>query len=77
MLDRRAWEACPIDYTEGLGNIYENISQTCHLEGKTYRYAQLGELDRSVVVEHTLEHKVICGSKPAGEKHREGETAAE
>jgi hypothetical protein len=39
--------------------------------------AQLGELVHSVTVEHALEHEVICGSKPAGQKHREGETAAE
>jgi hypothetical protein len=77
MLDRRMWEACPIDCTEGLGNIYGNKSQTCHPKGKTYRYAQLGELVRFVAVEHALEHEVICGSKPAGEKHGEGETTAE
>jgi hypothetical protein len=39
--------------------------------------AQLGELVHSVTVEYALEHEVICGSKPAGQKHREGETAAE
>jgi hypothetical protein len=44
---------------------------------KTYRYAQLGELVRSVVVEHAPEHEVIYGSKPTGEKHGEGETATE
>jgi hypothetical protein len=77
MLDRRTWEACPIDCTEGLGNIYGNGSQTCRPNGKIYRYAQLGELVHSVVVKHTPEHEVICGSKSAGEKHKEGETAAE
>jgi hypothetical protein len=77
MLDRRTWEACPINCTEGLGNIYGNGSQTCHLKIKTYRYAQLGELVHSVMVEHMPEHKVIYGSKPAGEKHEEGETTAE
>jgi hypothetical protein len=75
MLDRRAWEAYLIDYTEGLGNIYENGSQTCRPKGKTYIYAQLGELVHFVAVEHAPEHEVICGSKPVGEKHREGETA--
>jgi hypothetical protein len=77
MLDRRIWEACPIDCMEGLDIIYENGSQTCRPKGKTYIHAQLGELVRSIVVEHTLEHEVICGSKPTGEKHGEGETAAE
>jgi hypothetical protein len=77
MLNRRIWETCPIDYTQALDNIYENGSQTCCPKGKTYRYAQLGELVHSVVVEHAPEHKVICGSEPAEEKHGEGETAAE
>jgi hypothetical protein len=77
MLDRRTWEACPIDCAEGLGNIYGNGSQTCHPKGKTYRYAQLGELVHSVTIEHASEHEVICGTKPAWEKHGEGETAAE
>jgi hypothetical protein len=77
MLDQRTCEACPIDCTEGLGNIYENGSQTCRPNGKTYRYAQLGELFCSIMVEHALEHEVICGSKPAGENHGEGKTAAE
>jgi hypothetical protein len=54
---------------EGLGNIYGNKLQTCRPKGKTYRYAQLGELVRSIVVEHAPEHEVICGSKPAREKH--------
>jgi hypothetical protein len=62
---------------EALGNIYGNRSQTCRPKGKTYRDAQLGELIHSVAVEHTPEHEVICGSKPAGKKHRECETAAE
>jgi hypothetical protein len=60
-----------------LGNIYGNKSQTCHPKSKTYRYAQLRELVHSIVVEHTLENEVIYGSKSAGEKHREGETAIE
>jgi hypothetical protein len=77
MLDRIIWEACIIDCTEGLWNIYRNGSQTCHMKDKTYKYAQMGELARFVTVEHALEHKVICGSKPAGKKHREGETVAE
>jgi hypothetical protein len=77
MLDRRTCEACPIDCTEGLGNIYENGSQTYRPNGKTYRYAQIGELVHSVVVEHVPEHEVSRGSEPAGEKRREGETAAE
>jgi hypothetical protein len=66
MLDRRIWEACPIDCMEGLDNIYENRLQTYRPKGKTYRYAQLGELVRSVTVEHALEHEVICGIKSAG-----------
>jgi hypothetical protein len=77
MLDRSTWEASPIDCMEGRGNIYGNGSQTCRPKSKTYRYAQLGELVHSVVVEHASEHEVICGSKPTGEKHGEGETAAE
>jgi hypothetical protein len=76
-LDRRTREACPIDCTEALGSIYGNGSQTCRLKGKTYRGAQLGELIHSIMVEHTPELKVICGSKSAGEKRREGETTAE
>jgi hypothetical protein len=77
MLVRRTWEACPIDCTEGLGNIYGNRFQICRPKGKTYRYAQLGEFVHSVAVEHVLEHEVTCGSEPAGEKRGEGETAAE
>jgi hypothetical protein len=77
MLDQRTWEACLIDCMEGLGNIYGNRSQTCHPKGKTYRYAQLRELLHSVTIEHALEHEVIRGSKPVGEKHGEGETAME
>jgi hypothetical protein len=42
MLNRRIWEACPIDCTEALGNIYGNRSQTCRPKGKTYRDAKLG-----------------------------------
>jgi hypothetical protein len=62
---------------KGLGNIYGNGSQTYQPKGKTYRYAQLGELVCSVTVEHASEHEVICGSKSTGEKHGEGKTAAE
>jgi hypothetical protein len=51
---------------EYLVNIYGNESQTCHPKGKTYRYAQLGELVHSAAVKHVLEHEVIYGSKPAG-----------
>jgi hypothetical protein len=58
-------------------HIYRNIFKTCRPKGKTYRDAQLGELVHSVVVENVLEHKVICGSEPVGEKHGEGETAIE
>jgi hypothetical protein len=77
MLNRRTWEACLIDCMKGLGNIYENGSQTCHPKGKTYRYAQLGELVHSITVEHAPEHEVIYESKPVGEKHRKVGTAAE
>jgi hypothetical protein len=76
-MDQRAWESCPIDCTEGMDNIYENGSQSYRPKGKTYIYAQLGELVRSVMVEHASEHEVIYGSKPVEEKHREGETVAE
>jgi hypothetical protein len=68
MLNRITWEACLIDYTEALGNKYGNRSQICHPKGKTYKDAQLRELVHSVVIEHVLEHKVICWSEPAGEK---------
>jgi hypothetical protein len=68
---------CLINCTESLGNIYGNGSQTCRPKGKTYIDAQLGELVHSVAVEHTSEHKIIYGSEPAGEKHREDETATE
>jgi hypothetical protein len=67
MLDRRTWEACLIDCTEYMSNIYENRSQTCCSNGKTYRYAQLGELVCSVAVEHVSEHEVAYGREPAGE----------
>jgi hypothetical protein len=77
MLDRRTWKACPINCTKDLGNIYGNGSQICCPKGKTYIYAQLGELVRSIAVEHAPEHEVIYGSKPTGEKHGEGETVAE
>jgi hypothetical protein len=77
ILDQRTWEACPIDYREGLVKIYKNIFQTCHLKGKTYKDAQLWELIHFIAVEYTPEHKVIYRSKPTGEKREEGETAAE
>jgi hypothetical protein len=77
MLNRRAWEAYPIDCTEALGNIYRNISQTCHPKGTTYRDAQLGELIHSIIVGHELEREVTCGRKPTGEKRGESETAVE
>jgi hypothetical protein len=77
MLNRRIWEACPIDCTETQGNIYGNGSQTCRSKGKTYRDTQLGELVHFVEVEHTPEHEVICGSEPIGERCREGETVVE
>jgi hypothetical protein len=64
MLSRRTWEACPIDCTEDLGNIYGNISQTCHSKGKTYKDAQLGEIVPSVTIEHAPEHVVICWCEP-------------
>jgi hypothetical protein len=75
MLSWRTWKACLIDCTEALHNIYGNGSQTYHPKGKTYRDAQMGELARSVAVDHVLEHGVICWSEPTGEKHGEGETA--
>jgi hypothetical protein len=77
MLYRRTWVACPIDCTEALDNTYGNRSQTCHPKGKTYIDAQLEELVHFIMVEYVPEHEVICGSEPAGEKCREGETAAE
>jgi hypothetical protein len=76
MLNRRTWEACPIDRTEALGNIYKNGSQTCRLKGKTYRDAQLRELVHYITVEHAPEHEVVCRSEPTGEKSGEDETAA-
>jgi hypothetical protein len=77
MLNRRTWEACPIDYTEALGNIYGNGSQTYHLKGKTYINALLGEFVHSVTVEHVWVHESVCGSEPAWEKYGECEIAAE
>jgi hypothetical protein len=77
MLNQRTWEACPIDYTKALGNIYRNISQSCHPKGKTCRDTQLEELVHSVTVEHAPEHKVIYGSEPVGEKRGEDEIAVE
>jgi hypothetical protein len=62
---------------EVLDNIYKNGSHTCRSKGKTYRYAQLGELVHSVAVEHASNHEVVCGSKPTGEKCGEGETTTE
>jgi hypothetical protein len=52
ILDWRTLEACPIDCTESLGNIYGSVSQTCRSKGKTYRDAQLGEHIHSVAVEY-------------------------
>jgi hypothetical protein len=77
MLDRRIRDIRMIDYMESLGNVYRNMSQTFRPMSKTYRDAQLGEIVHSVAVEHAPEHKIVCGSKLAGEKHGEGETAAE
>jgi hypothetical protein len=62
---------------KGLDNLYGNKSQTCHPKGKTYRYAQLGELVPSITVKHTLKHGIIRGSEPTGKKHEESETVAE
>jgi hypothetical protein len=62
---------------KGLGNIYGNRSKTYRPKDKTYTYAQLGELVHYIAVEHAPEHEIICGSKPVGEKHGEGETAVE
>jgi hypothetical protein len=73
--NRRIWETYPIDCTKTLGNIYRNGSQACYPKGKTYRDAQLREIDHSVAVDHMSEHEVACWSEPAGEKCGEGETA--
>jgi hypothetical protein len=62
---------------KAIGNIYGNGSQTCRPKGKIYRNAQLRELVHFIIVEHVLEHEVVCGSKPIVEKRGEGETAAE
>jgi hypothetical protein len=62
---------------ESLDNIYGNGFQTCHLKGKAYREGEFRELVHFVAIEHTSEHKIICGSKPAGEKRGEGKTASE
>jgi hypothetical protein len=59
-----------------LGKIYRNRSQIYCSKGKSYRDAQLGELVHSITVEHVSKHEVVCGSKLAWEKHREGVTAA-
>jgi hypothetical protein len=63
--------------------MYENLAQhiqewiqTCHLKGKTYKDAQLGELIHSVAVEQLSEHELACGSEPTWERG-EGETVAE
>jgi hypothetical protein len=56
MLNQRTWEACSIDCTEVLANIYGNRSQTYRPKGKTYRDAQLRELVHSIAVEHAPEH---------------------
>jgi hypothetical protein len=47
------------------------------MKGKTYKDAYLGELVHYVAVDHAPKHEVIYGSEPAGEKHREDETATE
>jgi hypothetical protein len=57
---------------ESLSNTYRNGSQTCRPKGKTYRYAQLGELVHSIAVEHAPEHEVAYESELAGEKREEG-----
>jgi hypothetical protein len=75
MLDRRTWEACPIDCMESLGNIYGSRSQICCSKGKTYRDAQLGEHIHSVTVEYALEHEVVCRSEPTEEKRGESAVA--
>jgi hypothetical protein len=49
--------------------------QTCRPKGKTYRDAPLGELVHFIMVEDSLKHDVVCGSKPAWEKHEEGKIA--
>jgi hypothetical protein len=63
--------------------MYENLEQhireriqTCHLKGKTYKDAQLGELVHSVAVEQLPEHELTCGSEPAWERGG-GEAVAE
>jgi hypothetical protein len=66
MLNRKTWEAYPIDSMEALGNIYGNRSQTYHPKDKSYRYARLGKLVYSDVVEHVPKHKVVCGREPTG-----------
>jgi hypothetical protein len=63
--------------------MYENLVQhireriqTCHLKGKTYRDAQLGELVHSVAVEQLPDHELACGSELSWECG-EGEAVAE
>jgi hypothetical protein len=61
------------------GNLGQHIRgqiETCHLKGKTYKDAQLGELVHFIMVEQLPEHELACGSEPAW-KHGEGETVAE
>jgi hypothetical protein len=60
------------------GNIRQHIRErirACHLKGKTYRDAQLGELVYSVVVGQLPEHELACGSEPTWERG-EGEAVA-
>jgi hypothetical protein len=50
------------------GNLRQHIReqiQTCYLKGKTYRYAQLGELVHYVMIEYLPEHELACESEPA------------
>jgi hypothetical protein len=77
MVDQRTWEACLIDCTDIWTTYTRTDPKYVTSKDKTYRYTQLGELVWSIVVEHAPEHKVICGSKPIGEKHEESETAVE
>jgi hypothetical protein len=76
MLDRRTWEACLIDCMKGLRNIYGTYPKHVARRVKL-TYMLSWESFHSIVVEHEPEHKVICGSKPIGEKHEEGETTVE
>jgi hypothetical protein len=61
------------------GNLRQHIReqiQTCHLKGKTYRDAQMGELVHSITVEQLPDYELACGSEPARERG-EGEAVAE